>query len=46
MFLSNIKINKGLIGFPNGILYKRDCPTDLRFNQKYGYCDYAENVQC
>jgi len=34
------------VGFPNGILYRRDCPPGLRYNPAYGYCDYASNVEC
>lgn len=34
------------LGFPNGILYKRNCPIGLKYNSALGYCDYADNVKC
>ena len=34
------------IGFPNGVLYRRECPPGLKYNPTFGYCDYAANVVC
>jgi hypothetical protein len=36
----------GQSGYPNGILYRRDCPAGLRFNPACNYCDYPANVKC
>ena len=30
----------------NGITYERLCQAGLQFNSKYGFCDWATNVQC
>ena len=30
----------------DGITYERSCPPGLRYNPKYGFCDWAVNVQC